>query len=82
MLEFDRNVAASVGWKSLFATPGNRKHMRIIIAIAFFSQWSGSGLVSYYLTKVSDQIGITGTGTQLLINGILQIWNFGWAVYV
>ena len=55
--------------------------MRIIVAIAFFSQWSGNGLVSYYLTKVFDQIGITGTGTQLLINGILQIWNLFWAVY-
>ena len=80
-LEFDRTVSSNVGWKSLIATPGNRKRMRIIIAIAFFSQWSGNGLVSYYLNKVFDQIGITGTGTQLLINGILQIWNLGWAVY-
>ena len=72
-LEFDCNVVANVGWKSLFATPGNRKRMRIIIIIAFFSQWSGNGLVSYCLTKVFSQIGITGTGTQLLINGILQI---------
>lgn len=79
-LEFDRTVAANVGWKSLIATPGNRKRIRIIIALAFFSQWSGNGLVSYYLNKVFDQIGITGTGTQLLINGILQIWNLGWAV--
>jgi len=55
--------------------------MRIIIAIAFFSQWSGNGLVSYYLNKVFDQIGITDTGTQLLINGILQVWNLAWAMY-
>ncbi|KAG8216731.1 hexose transporter [Butyriboletus roseoflavus] len=80
-LEFDRTVAANVGWKSLIATPGNRKRMRIILALAFFSQWSGNGLVSYYLNKVFDQIGITGTGTQLLINGILQIWNLCWAVF-
>jgi hypothetical protein len=33
--------------------------MRIIIALAFFSQWSGNGLVSYYLNKVFDSIGIT-----------------------
>ncbi|KAF8551820.1 hexose transporter [Imleria badia] len=59
-IEFDRSVAQNVGWKSLIATPGNRKRMRIIIAIAFFSQY---------------------TGTQLLINGILQIWNLGWAMY-
>lgn len=54
--------------------------MRIIVALAFFSQWSGNGLVSYYLTKVFNEIGITGSGTQLLINGILQIWNLAWAV--
>jgi MFS family permease len=54
--------------------------MRLIIAIAFFSQWSGNGLVSYYLNKVFDAIGITDATTQLLINGILQIWNLAWAV--
>ncbi|KAG9313586.1 hexose transporter [Chiua virens] len=80
-LEYDRTVVSNIGWKSLFTTPGNRKRMRIIVAIAFFSQWSGNGLVSYYLNKVFDQIGITGSSTQLLINGILQIWNLGWALY-
>ncbi|KAF8887531.1 general substrate transporter [Infundibulicybe gibba] len=79
-IEFDRTVAANVGWKSLFTTPGNRKRMRIIIALAFFSQWSGNGLVSYYLNKVFDTIGITDPTVQLLINGILQIWNLFWAL--
>ena len=54
--------------------------MRIIVAIAFFSQWSGNGLVSYYLNKVFDAIGITNPTTQLLINGILQIWNLAIAL--
>ncbi|KAG6827547.1 hypothetical protein H0H92_011330 [Tricholoma furcatifolium] len=80
-IEFDRTVAANVGWKSLFTTSGNRKRLRIIIALAFFSQWSGNGLVSYYLNKVFDGIGITNPTTQLLINGILQIWNLGWALF-
>jgi hypothetical protein len=61
----DSVVAANVGWKSLFTTPGNRKRMRIIIALAFFSQWSGNGLVSYYLNKVFDGIGITNKTTQV-----------------
>ena len=74
-LDFDRNVAANIGWKSLITQPGNRKRMRIIVAIAFFSQWSGNGLVSYYLNAVLTSIGITDTNTQLLINGCLQIWN-------
>jgi len=55
--------------------------MRIIIALAFFSQWSGNGLVSYYLNAVFDTIGITSTDIQTLINGILQIWNFAVALY-
>jgi sugar porter (SP) family MFS transporter len=74
-LEFDRTVAANIGWKSFISKAGNRKRLRIIIAIAFFSQWSGNGLVSYYLNKVFDGIGITDPTTQLLINGILQIFN-------
>ena len=78
-IEFDRTVADNVGWKSLITTPGNRKRMNIIIAIAFFSQWSGNGLLAYFY-KIFDQIGITSTGTQLLINGILQIWNLAWAM--
>lgn len=53
--------------------------MRIIIAIAFFSQWSGNGLVSYYLNKVLDGIGITSEFDKNLFNGILQIYNLGTA---
>ena len=71
----------NVGWKALVATKGNRKRKGIIIAIAWFSQWSGNGLVSYYLNKVFNTIGITDTDIQLLITGILAIWNLCWAVF-
>ena len=53
-----------------------KKRFRIIIALAFFSQWSGNGLVSYYLSKVLNAIGITSSFDQTLINGILQIFNY------
>ncbi|KAI0032687.1 hexose transporter [Vararia minispora EC-137] len=75
-LRFDREVSSNVNWASLLKTPGNRRRLRIIIAIAFFSQWSGNGLVSFYLNKVMNAIGITDPTTQLLINGILNIYNF------
>ncbi|KAI0763426.1 hexose transporter [Trametes elegans] len=73
--------AKNVGWAALVATKGNRKRMLIIVAIAWFSQWSGNGLVSYYLNKVFDTIGITDTSIQLLITGILAIWNLLWALF-
>jgi len=79
-IEIDKAVASNVGWSSLFSSPGNRKRVRIIVALAFFSQWSGNGLVSYYLKRVFDEIGITDHSTQLVINGVLQIWNLFWAV--
>jgi hypothetical protein len=79
-LELDKAAAATVGWKSLISTPGNRKRLTIIVAIAWFSQWSGNGLASYYLNQVFETIGITDPTIQLLINGILQIWNLAWAV--
>ncbi|KIM33341.1 hypothetical protein M408DRAFT_153058 [Serendipita vermifera MAFF 305830] len=68
--------AARINWLDLFRTPGNRRRMRIIIGIGVFSQWSGNGLISYYLFKVLDGIGITNPTDQTLINGILAIYNF------
>ena len=76
----DRESAKSVGWSSFVATKGNKKRFAIIIALAVFSQWSGNGLVSFYLNKVFDAIGITDPTIQLLINGILQIWNLAVAI--
>lgn len=68
--EFEGNA-----WTELWKTPGNRHRLIILISLGFFSQWSGNGLVSYYLHTVLNQIGITNSTTQLLINGILQIVN-------
>lgn len=54
----------STSWASIVGTSGNRKRMRVILGIAFFSQWSGNGLVSYYLTDVLKAIGITSETIQ------------------
>jgi MFS family permease len=42
---------------------------------SFFSQWSGNGIISYYLNLALAGVGITSTGQKNLINGILQLWN-------
>lgn len=75
-IAFDREVAGNVGWLSLIRTPGNRKRLRLAIAIVVFSQWSGNGLIAYYLNKVLIAIGITNPKTQLLLNGSLNTYNF------
>jgi len=45
------------------------------ITAGFFSQWSGNGIVSYYLNKALDGIGYTDPTTQNIINGVLTIFN-------
>ncbi|KAM5536734.1 hypothetical protein V8D89_009661 [Ganoderma adspersum] len=75
-IQFDKEIAANVGWSSLIKTPGNRRRLRIMVAIAFFSQWSGNNLIAYYMNKIFTAVGITDPNTQLLLNGILNIYNF------
>lgn len=49
-LQNERQVASQNGWMELFRTPGNRKRCYLIMATAIFSQCSGNGLVSYYVS--------------------------------
>ncbi|KAG6817651.1 hypothetical protein H0H87_005408 [Tephrocybe sp. NHM501043] len=72
-IRMEDEINANTSYKSLFSTPGNRKRMRLIIAIALFSQWSGNGLVSYYINLVLDGVGIHDTKTKAYINGGLQV---------
>ncbi|KAJ3783013.1 hypothetical protein GGU10DRAFT_63065 [Lentinula aff. detonsa] len=74
-IRMEQELNKSTSYLSLLATPGNRKRMKIIVAIAIFSQWSGNGLVSYYINLVLDGVGITTTETKAAINGGLQIFN-------
>jgi Sugar (and other) transporter len=55
-------------WVELLQTPGNRRRTFVAACVGLFSQWSGNGLVSYYLAKVLVTVGITNKRTQNKIN--------------
>ncbi len=74
-LRLENSSHSSVSYVSFFQTKGNRLRFMIILAVGFFSQWSGNGLISYYLTLILDSIGYKSEETQTLINGLLAIWN-------
>ncbi|RDW63610.1 hypothetical protein BP6252_11155 [Coleophoma cylindrospora] len=63
-------------WMSMISSSGNRYRLFIIVCMGTFSQWSGNGLISYYLARILDTIGIHDSSTQSLINGIINIWNW------
>ncbi|CAG7848350.1 Lactose permease [Serendipita indica DSM 11827] len=79
-LSMEREISAMTSYATLFKTPGNRRRMRIVLAIGFFSQWAGNGLVSYYIGDVFKGVGVTDPPTVGLINGSLQIWNCAVAI--
>ncbi|KAJ5506448.1 Major facilitator superfamily domain general substrate transporter [Penicillium expansum] len=61
-------------WVELVQSPGNRKRTLIAICVGIFTQWSGNGLVSYYLAKVLATVGVTDKKTQNVINLSLSCW--------
>jgi MFS family permease len=79
-LKVEREISEKLTFFQLWSTPGNLKRLRIIIAIAIFSQWSGNGLGSYYINLVLEGVGITSTRTKAAINGGLQCWNLACAM--
>ncbi|KAJ5681408.1 hexose transporter protein [Penicillium maclennaniae] len=68
--EFEGN-----NWSEFWSTPGNRHRLIILVSIGFFSQWSGNGIVSYFLPQVLKLIGITNSNTVLTINLVLSAVN-------
>lgn len=68
------------GLKLFISTPANRKRLAILITLAVFGQWSGNGLVSYYLTKILSSIGIKGQRELTMLNGTISTVNYATAL--
>lgn len=69
------------GLKLFIASPANRKRLAILVTLAVFGQWSGNGLVSYYLTKILSSIGIKGQRELTMLNGTISTVNYATALF-
>ncbi|RDW57067.1 hypothetical protein BP6252_13882 [Coleophoma cylindrospora] len=78
-LEFEKSVQ-HVGWKALVSTKPNRWRAGVCMTLAVFCQLSGTNTISYYLSTVLDDAGVTNTNTQLGINIGLSVWSLFCAV--
>lgn len=74
-LAMERAANKSFGFLDFFKTKGNFHRVCIVFTIGIFSQWSGNGLVSYYLNIILDSIGITAASAQLNMNIGLTTFN-------
>ena len=74
-LRLERAAKNSSSYTDFVKTKGNRYRLWLLVTLGLFSQWSGSGLISYYINKILTSIGITDPTTQFIINGMLTLWS-------
>ena len=68
-------------FRELFNTRAARYRLAMVITMAFFGQWSGNNVVSYFMPQMFKQAGITSPSTQLLLTAINPIFSMMGAVY-
>lgn len=74
-VEYER-TSHSVTWLDFVRTLANRRRLLIIVLMASAAQFSGNGIVQFYLVPVLREAGITQSAQQAGINGGLAVVNF------
>jgi MFS family permease len=72
----EREIISRSSYADLLQTPLLRRRTLIGIIVGFYGTWSGVAVISYYLTLVLDNVGITSAKSQTLINALLQVFNW------
>ena len=67
-------LGKKASWQEYFITPGNRRRALLALCIGVFPQWSGNNLLSFYLKKVLEQVGIKDGKLQNQINLGVSCW--------
>ena len=79
-IKAEQEAHATSSYADMVKTKGLRWRLGVSISLGIFSQWSGNGVVSYYLALVLQTVGITSVTHQTLISALLQVWNLLWAI--
>ncbi|KAH3666630.1 hypothetical protein WICMUC_005614 [Wickerhamomyces mucosus] len=74
-LEAEKLAGANSKYSDFWTRKTYRKRLFLVLFTSTMMQLSGNGLVSYYLNKVLNSIGITELKEQLEINMCLMIYN-------
>ncbi|GFF57333.1 hexose transporter protein [Aspergillus udagawae] len=56
-------------------TPGNRRRLATLVALACSLNWMGNGIITYYLSPILKSVGVTAPVQITLINSGLALWN-------
>ncbi|CAZ81962.1 unnamed protein product [Tuber melanosporum] len=61
-------------YRDLVNTRAARYRLGLVATVAFFGQWSGNNVVSYYMPTMFQQTGIDSSDTRLVLNGIYPVF--------
>ncbi|KAH7392004.1 hexose transporter-like protein [Phaeosphaeria sp. MPI-PUGE-AT-0046c] len=73
--QFTRNP-----WREIISTKPNRRRLVILCTFGSMINMFGNFIISYYLTKILSQAGITDTHTQTQVQVIINCWSFAIAI--
>ncbi|KAJ5004788.1 Lactose permease [Colletotrichum sp. SAR 10_66] len=62
-IQQEKAVASKFTWGDVFRDAAMRRRFMIAGIVGFFTQWSGNGLLSFYMKKILNLVGITDNRT-------------------
>ncbi|KAF5485101.1 Lactose permease [Colletotrichum siamense] len=62
-IQQEKAVASKFAWGDVFRDAAMRRRFMIAGIVGFFTQWSGNGLLSFYMKKILNLVGITDNRT-------------------
>ncbi|KAF4780631.1 major myo-inositol transporter iolT [Colletotrichum scovillei] len=62
-IQQEKEVASKFLWADVFRDAAMRRRFMLAGIMGFFTQWSGNGLISFYMKKILNLVGITDNHT-------------------
>ena len=63
-------------YRPLFQTRANLYRVWLLTIVTVFSQFIGGSVISYYMPVILEDVGITGSNEQLLLNALNTVFSF------
>ena len=63
-------------YRPLFNSRASRYRMWLVMLVTVFPQFIGGAVISYYLSTILEDIGITSSNQQLLLNALNTVFSF------
>jgi MFS family permease len=76
-IDLDADLLGKRWWdyRPLFSTRAARYRMWLVMLVTVFSQFIGGAVISYYLVAILQDVGITGSSQQLLLNALNTVFR-------